>query len=59
MLVGMLYGEQFGDVAVKNMCTVAQMYIFFLTAYVQENYEKRNFAAEQCLAAGFVNFANK
>ncbi len=45
MLVGMLYGEQFGDVAVKNMCTVAQMYIFFHTAYVQENYEKRKFAA--------------
>ncbi len=43
--MGMLYGDQFGDVAVKNMCTVAQMYIFFHTAYVQENYEKRNFAA--------------
>jgi hypothetical protein len=59
MLVGMLYGEQFGDVAVKNMCTVAQMYLFFLTAYVQVNYEKRIFAAEYCVAAGSVNFANR
>jgi hypothetical protein len=57
MLVGTL-GEQFGDVAVKKMCTVAQMYIFFHTAYVQ-NDEKRNFAAVWWLAAGSVNFANR